>query len=464
MSADSTSRYLTATDAEGRIATDRSAPPRSSRWTAAAVAVAAAGLGVALAVDVQIALALVAAVAFATILWFDLRLAILVWVPIVFLDGVAPANAAGKAAGVLILLGWLVAWPRSPSHRLFRDHPWLPAVLVAFGVWLSLSVIWSADAARAVDAVWQWYAVGLVLVIVATAMAHRRPARLVAGAFVVGAVLSVVVGVALPGVGAGEEGRFQGGVGDPNLLAVGLVPAAILALGLATGQRDRRLRWATAAVVAVLLVGFAASGSRGGLVGAVATAVAALVLLARRRTTVVAASVLTLVAVGGVLVGFPAAWERSDEVGAGSGRGDLWTVAWHTAGDHPLTGVGLANYPEVAGDYVRQVGPLRAVDLIAAEPQVHNMYLQMLAETGLVGLLLFVAVIGGCVWAAWRAARRFTAVGDRAHAALATAVVLAMFSMLVSGIFISHAVDRRLWVLLALGPALLAATRIDPDG
>lgn len=465
MCTDTNGWYVGSTEVEGRPATDRSAPLRSPASIAVIGAILAAGLGVALAIDIRVAVVLVVAAAFGTILWFDLRLAIVLWVPIVFLDGVAAANATGKATGALIAFGWLVAWPRLRSDHLHAVPPWLPAVLVGLVVWLSLSITWSADAAQAAGALWQWYAVGLVFVIVVTVMAHRRLVRRVAGAFVVGGVLSVVVGLALPDGGIGEQGRFQGAVGDPNLLAAGVVPAAILAIGLVPGQRERWLRWATAASVPLLLAGLAASGSRGALVGAGATAAVAIVLLARRRTTVVAASILGVAVLAGTLASFPAAWERSDDVGPGSGRGDLWTVAWHMAGDHTVTGVGLANYREVAGDYVRQVGPLRAVDLIAAEPhEVHNMYLQMLAETGIVGLVLLVASVTGCLWAARRAARRFALVGSRADAALATAVVLALLSMLLSGIFISHAVDRRLWVLLALGPALLAATRIDSDG
>jgi hypothetical protein len=44
---------------------------------------------------------------------------------------------------------------------------------------------------------------------------------------------------------------------------------------------------------------------------------------------------------------------------------------------------------------------------------------------------------------------------------LARAVLVAGVGMLVSGVFISAGVDRRLWALLALGPALLAAARRD---
>jgi hypothetical protein len=42
---------------------------------------------------------------------------------------------------------------------------------------------------------------------------------------------------------------------------------------------------------------------------------------------------------------------------------------------------------------------------------------------------------------------------------LARALILSVLAMLTAAFFISGATDRRLWVLLALGPALLAAAR-----
>jgi O-antigen ligase len=209
-------------------------------------------------------------------------------------------------------------------------------------------------------------------------------------------------------------------------------------------------------------VALAATGSRGGLVGAAAALVAAFVVEKRHRAALLVVSVGAVAAVVVAMWLYPSLWERSGSAGPGSGRGALWTIAWHLAGDHPLTGVGPGNYPEVAGDYVRQVGPLEGVDLIVDPHQAHNLYLQLLAEIGVVGLALFLAFGALCVLAAWRAAQRFATRGQLVAAALARAVVIADVGMLASAVFISAAVDRRLWVLLALGPALLAAARPDP--
>jgi O-antigen ligase len=431
-------------------------------WVAAGVLAAAAVLGGALAVDMVLALALLAGAAFVALLWYDLRLATALWVVLVFFEAIPALNAASRAAGVAVAFGWLVSLPQLLARRPLRGQGGLLVALGSLGVWLTLSLAWTVDVGNTVAALGRWGAVGVAFLVVATGMADRRAVRLGAAAFVAGAVLSVLVGAVNGSVG--EEGRFEGTLGDPNLLAAGLVPAVVLVFGLAAGRRGVWWRGAAGAAVVVLGLGLAASGSRGAVVGAIATLAAALAVVRRPRVAVVVAgSAIALAAIAAALWLNPSAWARSSSLEAGSGRADLWKVAWHMAGDHPLTGVGPDNYPEVAGDYVRDVGPLQDVDLIAVEPhEAHNLYLQLLAETGVVGLALFVAFAVACLRSAWRAAQRFTVAGDRADAALARATVVASVGMLVSAAFISVPVDRRLWVLLALGPALLAAARPVP--
>jgi O-antigen ligase len=72
-----------------------------------------------------------------------------------------------------------------------------------------------------------------------------------------------------------------------------------------------------------------------------------------------------------------------------------WDVAWRMGRDHPWTGVGLNNYRKEFKNYYS--GPLQggAIDWGSA----HNLYLQQVAERGLLGvaalLLLFTALWNG---------------------------------------------------------------------
>jgi O-antigen ligase len=86
----------------------------------------------------------------------------------------------------------------------------------------------------------------------------------------------------------------------------------------------------------------------------------------------------------------------------------------------------------------------------------HSVYLQLLAETGVIGLALFLVIAAGCLRAALAAARRFDELDELPMAGLARAAFVAMGGMLAASVFISNLTDRRMWILFALGPILLA--------
>jgi hypothetical protein len=84
---------------------------------------------------------------------------------------------------------------------------------------------------------------------------------------------------------------------------------------------------------------------------------------------------------------------------------------------------------------------------------------------GAIGLALFLFVAAACIRAAVKAARAFERLGMQGPAGLARSVVLGAVGLLSASFFISNATDKRLWVLLALGPALAGiAARAEARG
>jgi O-antigen ligase len=73
------------------------------------------------------------------------------------------------------------------------------------------------------------------------------------------------------------------------------------------------------------------------------------------------------------------------------------------------------------------------------DPQVaHNVYLQVLAELGIVGLALFVGLLAFSIRCALVAARRFESSGDEVMEILARALIPAVVAVLVSDLFASE--------------------------
>src|SRR5205085_969898 len=246
------------------------------------------------------------------------------------------------------------------------------------------------------------------------------------------------------------EGRLQGGGADPNYFAAGLVPALVLAVWMATAAR--RIEWKFMAIIGavVLIVGIGATQSRGALIGTGAAALAALIVFNGRRPQVALLLVL-LVSVGGIYFSLaPSAWNRVTSYGGGgTGRADVWTVAWRLTEDHPFAGIGLGNFRDHSAQYVRRPGQLHRVDIIVGrQPIVHNTYLQVLSETGVVGLLGFVSIAGVCLAALLRAAYAFGRAGNYALQTLSRSVFVGTVGLLVASFFITNGSDKRLWILL----------------
>jgi hypothetical protein len=213
-------------------------------------------------------------------------------------------------------------------------------------------------------------------------------------------------------------------VGTVNAISLYLELLAPIAIWLAW------VRWRSRpfCVALALLAGSAlvVTGSRGAWLGVVGGAVVFLVLLwfaagrprprldgAARRTAVVG-TVAVLVAV--VIVG-PVLLDRL--LSGDAGRLELWSAAASMIASSPIVGVGPGAWPGLR--------PLTAISdaNLAVLATSHDSVLQILVETGVVGLLAamwLVAVIGRLGWiAATRATRRT----DRTTAAIALASLAA---------------------------------------
>lgn len=112
--------------------------------------------------------------------------------------------------------------------------------------------------------------------------------------------------------------------------------------------------------------------------------------------------------------------------------------------DHPWIGVGKGNYLSAFPDYARQVD-----SRLAGQPKVtHNTPLQILADTGVVGLTTFVILVL-LVVAGLRGARQLSG----RHHMLLEPVELGIGGYLITALFNSDDFPRFLWLLLGLAMA-----------
>lgn len=443
-------------------------------------ALAALLVGVLLAKSVPLGTAALLGLLYGPVVLIDLSLGLALWVPLVFVERVPAANIGPTAVTIMVGIAWLATLParRRAVASIFRRHIGLVFATLLLLAWVSFSVIWSVDRGVTIDSFGYWWISAGVLMVVATSLTRRRHLTSVCLAFVAGAVISVLIGI-VPGVevpndvmGGGEAGRLAGSYGDPNFLAAGLAPAIALTagLGVAIGASRRTWRVALTASAVLLVAGLLASGSRGGLLAAGMVTIGVLFIAReRRRTIFVLLATVAILGSSWVLLTSSSSLDRVRHFGTGNGRVDLWTIALRMGSAQPVSGVGLGAFPEASADYLRRPGRLQSgqlgAQLVLERPrEAHNSYLQLFAETGIVGLTLFAAVVALALRSTWMAARRFERAGDFRYAALAWSLLLAQIAVLLAALFITNPNDKRTWILLGLGPAMLTvASRATED-
>jgi O-antigen ligase len=400
----------------------------------------------------------------------DLAAGLYLFVLVSFLDIAEFGGLAlsfSKLAGLLLAASWLavIATRTRSGPDFFARHPAVTLLAIGFVGWSLLSSAWAEEPGRAIDTTIRYGLNLCLLPIVFTAVQRREQFTWVAAAFVAGAVSSMVLGVVSGSsfTVAGDAPRLGGGIGESNELATVLVASIVLALALFASRRTPAPIRAAALVAAPLaLIGVAATLSRAGLVALTVALLVGLVVGGRWKAWFAGALVIGGLSAVLYIAAFapPAARDRVQSTNS-TGRTDIWTIGGRMVEAHPVRGVGGGNFPVASIHYLLRPGVIERDDFIIETPKVaHNIYLEVQAELGAVGLLLFLALLGFSIRSAMRAALAFKRQGDAHSELLARVVVIALAGILAADCFASEQYSKQLWLLLALGPAMLALANV----
>lgn len=373
---------------------------------------------------------------------------------------------------------------RGEGARRFRELPRLPLflLLAAWSVVLLVSSLaaWDRQIAddRIAESVKAWVIFALVAVLAST------PRRLRQGAWTI-----VAAGALLGGLGTFQaltgdyhrqfwgfarikdahiwgdvfEKRIAGPLGDPNFFAQILIVLVPVGLTLAAEARGLRNRVLALGATALILGGAVLTYSRG---GALALGCVLLLFLASHRVRprylglgALVLLLLLLVApsefvrrlgtIGEIL---PGGEEVIDPDSSFAERKLYALTAWAMFLDQPLLGVGAGNYTVHFDRYADVVGfSARDYEQPGEVHYPHNLYLEIAAETGIVGLAVFAGVVVAA-FLALRQARRVS--GD-----FARAFEIALVGYLISSVFLHGHFQRYLWLLFGFAAALRLMAR-----
>ncbi|MEV0776651.1 O-antigen ligase family protein [Streptomyces sp. NPDC050428] len=329
-------------------------------------------------------------------------------------DGSAGSGTVADAASALLVVFCLVRVLRDRARPLTRTAA-LVLGLPVLGV--CAAAITSYDPVSSLPGVARYLQIfvlvpGALLLLIR----NRRDFRLVAWSMVALALVQGLIGVVqyLTGTGAsymGEDVRAVGTFGPTDVMGMatvvsyGMVAAVGLALGAGSGRTvPRKQRNAGLCCAALLFLPLVLSFSRGAWIATVVAVTLQLALSGLRRAARVAlvAAALGVVLVGGLGIGSQMVSDRLGSITevteapdrSVTDRYTMWAAAagmWRT---DPVTGVGLKAFPAYRDSH-SSIALSSGSDTAGAgmifqrQPLLspHNMYLLILSEQGLVGLL-----------------------------------------------------------------------------
>jgi len=240
--------------------------------------------------------------------------------------------------------------------------------------------------------------------------------------------------------------RMKGFSTDPNYFAITLVMTAPLIFALLIEETTLWKRVALGTLFLLFFTGIVFSYSRGGIIGLIS--VLPIMFFSRRNLKWNLLSVFLIIFILFQVVP-PQFWSRVKSIT--NLRADLSIMKrllLFKAGismflHHPFLGIGWGNFINASKRYIGLFGAL-----------AHNMYLEVLAEGGLIGFIPFVGLIWISMGNFRKASKEFLRCGKSTMYAISKGLMVGFIGFLISGFFLSVQEYKIFIIMLALSSVL----------
>jgi O-antigen ligase len=376
------------------------------------------------------------------------------------------------AGAILSIVLWVVIRP----HVEWRRLPWF---VIAYVLWATLSIIWSAWREATILTLILLHATTIQALFVGSVLTWRELVRALASALKWAMGLSLVFELwvsvfvrapLMPGfvVETADDpieywsrnnlfagGRLQGIMGNANQLgAIALLAIIVFAIRFAAGAPRRFLLGAWIAVSAFL---FLRASSATAYVAAAGVAVVLVTVLLMRRAK--RPGERTKYYIGYLVIGLGGAlalWLFRGDIFAALGRSSdltgreaIWAAVLERAAEHPVIGWGFAT-PWVPWDPAFDGW---IIDHGVTVMQAHNMWVDVYLQLGIIGLILMILIYVATTWRSWFFAvdrPRWDLRQDRPYSPLTLLPTLTIAILLVQGLAESAPLLAWGWMLLVL--------------
>jgi O-antigen ligase len=380
------------------------------------------------------------------------------------LEALRPATLTGLLA---IGLFWIDRRDdRRVRHVLIAPTKYLLALLV----WMTLSVTGALVPGASFELVFNNFAkTALMFLVVAASVRTAHDVERLTMVYLAGATVYAAVVISRFEIGAGDAWRlgrlYYYDANDFATFAVTAMPFGVYLLHI-----GRSLLARAVAVVAlfVLTLAFVRSGSRGGFIALVAVTV----FLVWRYTAIPfrwRVGVAALVTFFVLAMASDQYWKQMNTILSDvdynrteeSGRMQIWKRGVGYMFRHPVFGVGPGNFQAAEGTLSPFAGR-QEFGIGVRWNAAHNSYIQIGAELGIPGLVMFVAIIVTAFGALRRIARSGRELtGWSRSTPLTQALMASLIGFVVGAFFLSLAYAEMFYTLVALAAGLHKVTGVD---
>lgn len=294
-----------------------------------------------------------------------------------------------KGIGLITAAVWLGLILKDGFRKPHHFH----IIIFIFIMWNIASVLWSVEVDVTIKSIQTYIQLGIMVWILWDLYTTKKALKALLQAYILGAYVSI--GSTIINYLSGKEafiysgGRYAAKGFNPNdmglILALGIPVAWYLAVSESSIWKIQWLRLVNYFYIPAAIIGILLTASRGSLIAAVPAIFFIIMSTSRFRPVQRSLILLTLgVSIFAIqpmipmsniqrLSSIPDSVTKSDL----GGRVRLWRISVATFSEHPLLGVGSGSM-----NTSRQLGS-----------QVHNTYLSVLTELGLIGFSFFIFML-----------------------------------------------------------------------
>ena len=349
---------------------------------------------------------------------------------------------------ILTSFSWALKKAISLEWEIYWDslYIWIGAFLTV----VLLSVFVAMDQIESLSILLLYFKLGLYYFLITQILDSKQKIKDALVMIIFATMFSVIVGligifIPLPVLGSSlQTWRFRGLTSDPNILGLHLLIIIPLLFLLFFEKKKLIDKTWVGFLFLFSVLGLVATFSRSSTIGLAVILSYLFYRYRRNKIIIILVGLLFFVAIYFVPADF---WQRILSVGniqqdpSLRWRAELYKGAWHLFIQHPLLGIG-------AGNFVLQSHIFTAQHLA-----VHNTLLEVAVETGIVGLSLFLIIIGVALIRLKHAMHFFRWQGDSILSLYSLGLMVAFLGIFVVSFFYSIEEYFVLWTMFALGSA-----------